>query len=114
MDLRKAASKAFGKKGAKLSTGEYKELADYISTILELHASGKIIKESAISDLLDIATAIDVGETAVVRNTIRTPEEIIQRSDNHPGNRSRRMENWPSTTGNPSGGKRTNAPARLK
>lgn len=114
MDINKEVLRAIGERKSRFSDDEYTELAAFFRAILELYVSEKITMDSAVDDLMYIATAIDAGDRATLLNTIRTPEQIVMRSDNHPKKRLKSQENWPSKTGNPSGGKRTNAPARLK
>lgn len=77
--------------------------------LLKLHAGGEISLQSAVDDLVYIAEALEVGDTATLRSTIFAPEEIISRSENHPSGSPQHEDNWPSKTGNPSGGRRTNA-----
>lgn len=108
MDLRKALEE-ISEKRAKVTSAEYHQMRAFFSRLLKLHAGGEISLESAVDDLVSIAEALEVGDTATLRNTIFAPEDIISRSENHPSGRLQHEENWPSKTGNPSGGRRTNA-----
>lgn len=108
MDLRKAL-KEISEKNANLTSAEYHQMRSFFSRLLILHADGEIILESAVDDLIHIAEALDADDTATLRNTIFAPEDIIHRSEKHPSRNQQLNANWPSKTGNPSGGKRTNA-----
>ena len=114
MELRKALEENSGKR-AKVTSAEYHQMRSFFSRLLKLHADGEISLESAVDDLVYIAEALETGDTATLRNTISSPEDTIHRSENYPSGRPQLEANWPSKTGNPSGGRRTNAaPATLK
>lgn len=78
-----------------LKEKDHHGLFAYFTGVIQKHKAGEISLEDAVESIVDIAQTIDNGDIASVRNTIN-------------------QDNWPSKTGNPSGGARTNAKPRTR
>ncbi|MBA8330526.1 hypothetical protein HVY71_25725 (plasmid) [Citrobacter freundii] len=75
------------------SLNHYDSVAAYVTQLLEKHASGEATTNATMNDIMIMFLAVDNGDAVALQNMISPP-------------------NWPSKTGNPSGGNRTNAPGR--
>lgn len=93
MDLAKELKDAENLYSLKLTSIDEAEMLAYISTVLELHAKGELLHESAIDRVMTLCVLINTGNRQELSRTLH--------AFNNGGN-------WPSTTGNPSGGGRGN------
>ncbi|MFU0872714.1 hypothetical protein [Kluyvera sichuanensis] len=93
MDLEKALQAYAGTRSPALSEKDHERLTTFLTTLLQQLAAGKIKEEVAVESLMFVITGVDNRDLASVRNWLN-------------------LDNWPSTTGNPSGGGRSNAPSR--
>ncbi|ENO8633128.1 TPA: hypothetical protein SK284_004349 [Yersinia enterocolitica] len=93
MDIDKALQDCAGLRLPALKEKDHHALIDYFTGVIQKQKTGEISVEAAVESMMFISQAIDNGDIATVRNTIN-------------------QDNWPSKTGNPSGGARTNAKAR--
>lgn len=93
MDLRGEVLKAQERRKTKFSLNDYDSVAEYVTQLLEKHASGEATTNATMNNIMSMFLAVDNGDAVALRDMISPP-------------------NWPSKTGNPSGGNRTNAPER--
>jgi len=93
MDLAKTLKEAETGYSLKLTSTDEAEMLAYISTVIELHAKGELLHESAIDRIMTLCVLIKTGNQQELSRMLR--------GFNNGGN-------WPSTTGNPSGGGRGN------
>jgi len=94
MDLAKALKEAETGYSLNLTSTDEAEMLAYISTVLELHAKGELLHESAIDRVMTLCVLINKGNRQELSRTLR--------GFNNGGN-------WPSTTGASSGCGRGNA-----
>lgn len=93
MDLEKTLQAYAGTRSPALSEKDHERLTTFLKTLLQQLAAGKIKEEVAVESLMFVITGVDNRDLASVRNWLN-------------------LDNWPSTTGNPSGGGRSNASSR--
>lgn len=95
MDLNKTLQAFAGTRSPALTEKDHERLTTFLTNLLQQFAAGKIKEEVAVESLMFIIQSVDNSDLASVRNWLN-------------------LDNWPSTTGNPSGGGRSNAPARVR
>ncbi|EPO2769605.1 hypothetical protein ACT7V1_001226 [Salmonella enterica subsp. enterica] len=100
MDLQKFADEHAANTKITLSVADYSDMQSYFNKLLGLVASQQLPQETAVTELLKMITEVNQGDIQVFRQRIMYPEQTLNGG------------NWPSKTGNPSGGNRGNAPAR--
>ena len=93
MDLEKTLQAFAGTRSPALTEKDHERLSTFLTTLLKQYSAGKIKEETTVESLMFIITSVDNSDLASVRNWLN-------------------MDNWPSTTGNPSGGGRSNAPTQ--
>ncbi len=103
MDLRGEVLKAQERRKTKLSFNDDKLIADYVAWLLENHASNKMTTNKVMNDIMSLIYAFDGGDVVAIKR-------ILDAAVN--SGFVAQVPNWPSKTGNPSGGNRTNAPER--
>ena len=95
MDLMKTLQEFAGTPSPALTEKDHVRLTTFLTNLLQQFAAGKIKEEVAVESLMFIIQSVDNSDLASVRNWLN-------------------LDNWPSTTGNPSGGGRSNAPGRVR
>lgn len=103
MDLRGEVLKAQERCKTKLSFNDDKLIADYVTWLLENHASNKMTTNKVMNDIMSLIYVFDSGDVVAIKR-------ILDAAVN--SGFVAQVPNWPSKTGNPSGGNRTNAPER--
>lgn len=103
MDLRGEMMKAQEQRKTKLSFNDDKQISEYVTWLLENHAGNQITTNKAMNDIMLLIFAFDNGDVVAIKRILDAAIDsgfVAQ------------APNWPSKTGNPSGGNRTNAPER--
>ena len=100
MDIAEAMREASTEYSLQLTTDDMAEMQTYLSTVLTRHAEGALLHEAAVGELMMLCMLINTGDKQGLNRRIR---EFIQQENGG---------NWPSTTGNPSGSGRGNAPEK--
>lgn len=100
MGLAETMREASAKYSLQLTTDDTDEMQTYLSTVLTRHAEGKLLHKAAINELMMLYVLINAGDKQGLNRRLR---EFIQQENGG---------NWPSTTGNPSGSGRGNAPEK--
>lgn len=100
MDIAKAMREASAEYSLQLTSDDMAEMKTYLSTVLNRHAEGKLLHEAATGELMTLCTLINTGDKQGLHHRLH---EFIQQENGG---------NWPSTTGNPSGSGRGNAPEK--
>lgn len=87
----------------RFSLNDYDPVAAYVTRLLEMQASGEATINETMNDIMILIMTVDKGDVDALREIINTAVDagLIPL-----------VPNWPSKTGNPSGGNRTNAPQR--
>lgn len=103
MDLRGEVLKTQERRKTKLSFDDDKQIADYVTWLLENHAGNQMTTNKVMNDIMILISAFDNGDVVAINRILDAAIDsgfVAQ------------IPNWPSKTGNPSGGNRTNAPER--
>lgn len=103
MDIRSAVLKAQEQRKTKLSFDDDRQIADYVTWLLENHAGNQMTTNKVMNDIMILIFAFDNGDVVAIKRILDAAIDsgfVVQ------------APNWPSKTGNPSGGNRTNAPER--
>jgi len=104
MDIGKELAKV-GERAPMLSERHYLDISAYLSTLLQHYKNGDIALDGAVDIITDLFISFDAGNISEIGNTVKFPEKIPTSKKAVPEHGG----NWPSKTGNPSGGNRSNA-----
>lgn len=103
MDIKSAVLKTQEQRKTKLSFDDDRQIADYVTWLLENHAGNQMTTNKVMNDIMILIFAFDNGDVVAIKRILDAAIDsgfVAQ------------APNWPSKTGNPSGGNRTNAPER--